>query len=118
MSEGECLFCSIVSGKEPAKVLLDLEDFLVIENKYPRAPVHILILDKQHNDKFGTISGDKVDDKYWGRAFKAIAQSLRVVGLEDNGEYEIVINGPSYAHFQHQHIHILGKYESGAGART
>ncbi len=118
MSKDECLFCSIVKGAEEAKVVLDLEEFLVIENKFPTAPVHLLVLDKKHREKFDTMSGDLNVDGYWSRVFKAVGSALALVGLDKSGEYELVCNGPSYAHFQHQHVHILGKYEDGAGSRT
>lgn len=118
MSADECLFCSIVSKTEPASILLELEDFIVIQNKYPKAPVHLLILDKKHNEKFDTISGGNVDPLYWGKVMSAVSQALKLVGLEKTGDYELVCNGPSYAHFQHQHIHILGKYSDSVGART
>jgi histidine triad (HIT) family protein len=43
-----CLFCKIVKGEEPKTLVYEDENFMVIENKYPVAPIHVLVLDKHH----------------------------------------------------------------------
>ncbi len=43
----DCLFCKIVEGTEPSEKVLETERFLVVKNKFPAAPVHVLVLDKK-----------------------------------------------------------------------
>ena len=44
--DNSCLFCKIVQNQEPKVLIFENEDFMVIENKYPVSPVHLLIVDK------------------------------------------------------------------------
>jgi len=46
-----CLFCNIISGIEPGNIVYKDNLFVVIENKYPKAPIHLLVLDRFHHDK-------------------------------------------------------------------
>ena len=72
----ECLFCRIVVGSEPSKKILETEEFLVIENKYPAAPVHVLVLSKVHYEKSQTLFGEPKG--FWDEMFfTAMALSTR-----------------------------------------
>jgi histidine triad (HIT) family protein len=107
MSQSECLFCKICSGEEESRRLLEIGDFVVIENKYPVAPVHVLVIDKHHREKKDTLAGVYSDRKYWDRMFDAIYVTIRHLGLDKTG-YKLVNNGAGYNHFEHEHFHILG----------
>jgi len=112
-----CLFCRIVRGLEPAKMVLESGDFVVIENKYPVAPVHVLVLDKKHREKAQTISGAYSDKKYWDKLFLTIYETIRHFGLDKTG-YKLVNNGAGYNHFEHEHFHILGGSKEEPGGAT
>lgn len=107
MSQSECLFCKICSGEEESRRILETGDFIVIENKYPVAPVHVLVLDKHHREKRDTLAGVFADKKYWDRMFDAIYVTIKHLGLDKTG-YKLVNNGAGYNHFEHEHFHILG----------
>lgn len=117
MYDENCLFCSIVKGEEPSKTVLELEDFVVIENKFPVAPVHVLVLDKHHKEKKDTLSGKYSDAEYWDKMFEAIYKSVKHLGLDKTG-YKLVNNGAGYNHFEHEHFHILGGSEEEPGGST
>lgn len=108
MRDENCLFCRIVSGEEVSEKVFETKDFLVIKNKYPQAPIHVLVLDKSHREKKDTISGKySVDEKYWDKMFEAIFGTITKLGLNESG-YKLVNNGAGYNHFEHEHFHILG----------
>lgn len=44
----ECLFCRIAAGEIPAKKAYEDDEFLVFHDIAPRAPVHLLMIPKQH----------------------------------------------------------------------
>ena len=102
-----CLFCQIVAGEAPSEKVLELEEFLVIKNKYPKAPVHVLVLDKSHRLKADTMSGVFQSDGYWDKMMAAAWEAIINLGLDKN-RYKIINNGAGYNHFEHQHIHIMG----------
>ncbi|MEY4163198.1 MAG: hypothetical protein RLZZ79_150, partial [Actinomycetota bacterium] len=43
-----CLFCKIVSGEIPAKLLVENERVIAFEDINPQAPTHILLIPKTH----------------------------------------------------------------------
>lgn len=115
MKTQDCLFCRIVEGSEPAKKILETEEFLVIENKYPVAPIHLLVLDKKHREKKETISGQVAP--YWDKMIAACDQAIKHFNLDKTG-YKLVNNGAGYNHFEHEHLHILGGSKEEPGGTT
>jgi histidine triad (HIT) family protein len=43
-----CLFCSIISHEIPSAPLYEDENYIVINDLYPKARVHMLLVPKQH----------------------------------------------------------------------
>ena len=122
--DNKCLFCKIVAGEEPSQKVFETDDFLVIRNKYPAAPVHVLVLDKKHREKKDTISGvfSKSPNNYWDKMFSAISGTITKLGLNKigsgNSGYKLVDNGAGYNHFEHEHFHILGGSKEEPGGST
>ena len=110
-----CLFCKIVKGEEPSRKVLETEKFVVIHNKYPVAPVHLLVLDKSHNEKADTVSGSL--RPYWDDFMEAVWKAIEHFNLDKTG-YKLVLNGAGYNHFEHEHMHILGGTKEEPGGRT
>ena len=46
--EPDCLFCKIVAGKIPARVVYQDDSVLAFHDIHPAAPVHFLIVPKSH----------------------------------------------------------------------
>lgn len=107
MKDENCLFCKITEGSEPSAKVLELSEFVVIKNKYPKAPVHVLVLDKKHREKKETMKGDYAKEEYWEKLMEAAWQAITHLGLDKTG-YKIINNGAGYNHFEHQHLHIMG----------
>ncbi|OGC54191.1 hypothetical protein A2797_00175 [candidate division WWE3 bacterium RIFCSPHIGHO2_01_FULL_48_15] len=103
----DCLFCKIVEGSEPSEKVLEHGDFLVIKNKFPVAPVHLLVLAKQHREKKDTISGQHAG--FWDGIFEAAWEAIKKMNLDN--AYKLVVNGGAYSHFPHEHLHVLGGAE-------
>lgn len=111
----ECLFCQIIAGEETSEQVLETEEFLVIKNKYPKAPVHLLVLDKEHREKSDTISGQYLS--YWDKMVEACWQAIKHFDLDKSG-YKLVNNGAGYNHFEHEHMHVLGGSKGEPGGET
>ena len=48
----DCVFCQIVDGKIPSNKVLENDKFLAFHDINPKAPVHVLIIPKNHIDNF------------------------------------------------------------------
>ena len=105
-----CLFCKIVAREEPAEIVDEDGDILVIKNKFPKAPVHLLVMPRNHVSK---TTAHKVDhDKLYGGLILKCGQMAEKMGLF-TGNYKIIINGPAVSHFDHEHLHLLGGWAPG-----
>ncbi len=113
--QNECLFCQIAKGQSPAKIVWENEHFLTIENKYPKAPVHVLVIPKSHTSKTDLVSIST--DGFWDQMMKAVFETIRILSLDKSG-YKLVNNGGGYNHFDHEHIHVMGGSKTEPGGET
>jgi diadenosine tetraphosphate (Ap4A) HIT family hydrolase len=51
-----CIFCKIVNGEIPNNTVHESEHFMAFHDLYPKAPIHILIIPKQHVDCFQNVT--------------------------------------------------------------
>ena len=50
ISKEDCIFCKIVNKKIPVDIIKETDNFIVIKDINPVAPVHLLIISKRHYD--------------------------------------------------------------------
>ena len=106
MGEADCLFCKIVAGKIPAKVVHDDPDVLVFEDINPQAPIHLLVIPKKHIPTLNDVAPE--DEAVVGRLFTVAARLAKQRGIADRG-WRVVINVNRDAHqlVFHVHLHLL-----------
>ena len=111
----DCLFCKIANHLEPAKIISEDEEIIVVESKFPQAPIHLLVLPKIHLDK--TEAHKTLHDGLYDRLIQTCGKTAEKLGLAE-GDYKIIINGRANAHFDHEHLHLLGRlaHRSSKGA--
>jgi histidine triad (HIT) family protein len=103
----DCIFCTIISGGIPAERVLENEEFLAIPDINPKAPVHLLVLPKEHVSSLEEASG-------WppGRAARLldfVSSAAAAAGLSESGYRVVANNGPDAGQeIDHLHLHILG----------
>ena len=101
----DCIFCKIVEGLLPSKKVYEDDKILAIYDLEPQAPVHILVMPKQH-----ICCADAIDESnceivsYIFTKIPVIAKKLELT----NG-YRIVNNCGDDARqsVKHIHFHIL-----------
>ena len=102
----DCLFCKIVAGEIPSKKVYEDDDYLAFWDIAPKAPVHILLIPKQHIVNLFSLNDDNraVVEKMISKA-PEIAQEM---GLADG--FRVVANtGPGGGQeVDHIHFHIMG----------
>ena len=107
MSENECLFCKIGRGEVPASRLLENDDIVAFRDINPQAPVHILIIPREHITTLGEV--DDARAELVGKLHLAARDLARRAGLDNHG-WRVVTNVGSDAGqtVQHLHLHLLG----------
>ena len=101
------IFCKIINGELPAERVYEDGDYIVIKDIHPEAPVHLLIIPKQH---YETLHDFKAGDaELLGKAFLVAEKVAQQVGIHDKG-YRLVINEGEHGGklVPHLHIHLLG----------
>ena len=103
----ECLFCSIVSGKVPADRVLETPRTIAFRDINPQAPVHVLVIPKQHLADLSALA-----EAGGGLLDEVAAQAREVAiatGVADSG-YRVVFNTGAQAGqtVAHAHAHVLG----------
>lgn len=98
-----CPFCAIARKKLPAEIVYEDEHALAFRDIRPQAPVHVLIVPKEH-----AASVDDVQDSaLWSRLMPAVKATAAKLGV--SGGYRLVVNcGESAGQtVPHLHIHLL-----------
>jgi histidine triad (HIT) family protein len=103
----DCLFCRIVSGSVPATVVHRDEHTLAFRDINPQAPVHILVIPREHIASLDAALDHHGD--VLGRLQLAARDLARSEGIAEGG-YRTVLNigadGGQTVH--HVHLHLLG----------
>jgi histidine triad (HIT) family protein len=102
----DCIFCRIISGQIPAKIAYEDEKFIAIHDVAPKAPLHILIIPKQHHASILDLSDDQ---DLLGKMMALAARLAVQEGVDEKG-FRLVINtGPAGGQsVDHLHLHLLG----------
>ena len=72
-----CVFCKIMNKLLPAKIIKENDFVFAIEDKFPKAPIHYLIIPKRHIEDLKDITEDD-RDFLWGmlRMIRDLAKEL------------------------------------------
>ena len=99
-----CIFCKIVKGEIPSDRILENDDFMAFHDLYPKAPIHILIIPKEHVDCFQDMSPDMM-----AKATLFIQEVALKMGIDKSGYRLITNNGDDGGQeIHHLHFHLLG----------
>ncbi|SHM05680.1 histidine triad (HIT) family protein [Caldanaerovirga acetigignens] len=103
----ECVFCKIAKKEIPASVVYEDEDVIAFKDINPQAPIHLLIIPKNHLSSIMEVdenNGDLV------KKIVKVAQSLARENNIDKKGFRLVVNtgddGGQTVH--HLHFHLLG----------
>ncbi|MGI6732961.1 MAG: histidine triad nucleotide-binding protein [Anaerovoracaceae bacterium] len=102
-----CIFCKIANKEIPGNIVYEDDLIIAFHDLQPQAPVHVLIIPKEHIASLDEVTFDHMEVMGWLMAkVKDIASNL---GLE-NG-YRLVSNcgEDGLQTVKHLHFHLLGK---------
>jgi histidine triad (HIT) family protein len=103
----DCLFCKIIAGQIPGKVVYQDETLVVLQDINPQAPTHVLIVPRRHIATLNDLAPE--DDGLVGEMTRRAAAIARENGHADRG-YRTVFNTNAEAGQSvfHIHMHVLG----------
>ena len=107
MTDPDCLFCKIIAGQIPARKVHEDDLVVAIEDINPVAPVHQLLMPRQHIASAADLG--EGDSAMLGRLFAVAAQLAAAAGLPERG-YRLVSNVGAEAgqSVPHLHVHLVG----------
>ena len=107
-----CIFCKIVAGEIPSSKVYEDDKILAFNDIEPQAPVHIIIIPKEHIPSANAINESNAD--VIAHIFKVIPEIAKEAGIAENG-YRIVNNcGKDGGQtVEHIHFHLTGGREFG-----
>ena len=102
----DCLFCRIVAGEIPAKIVHRDDTLVAFRDINPQAPLHVLIIPTKHIATVNDIAAE--DDALVGSMFRRAAAIAAEHGYAERG-YRTVLNtnrdaGQTVFHI---HLHLL-----------
>ncbi|GAA5414684.1 HIT family protein [Ureaplasma ceti] len=109
-----CIFCKIVAGEIPAKVVGENEGAIAFLDINPNTLGHTLVIPKAHFDNFSSADANSLQAV--SSLAAEVAQKMKTSELKAQGvnylSNEGEIAGQVVNHF---HLHVIPKYQVGIG---
>ena len=105
--DAECIFCKIAAREIPAEILHESDTVVAFRDSNPKAPVHILLIPKEH-----VVAVDQIEGRHGGvlaDLMQAATHLANAEGIAESG-WRLVTNvGPDSGQTVfHLHFHLLG----------
>jgi len=102
----DCLFCKIIAGQIPSKMVYQDDTLVAFSDINPQAPLHVLIVPKRHIASLNELAPG--DDALVGSLFRRAAALAKEHGYDQRG-YRTVFNTNREAGQTvfHIHLHLL-----------
>ena len=110
MTEENCIFCKIANGDIPADFVAQTDRLVVFKDIKPMAPVHLLILPRQHIRSINDL--DEADKPLIADMIMTAREMAVRMGVDQSG-YRLFFNvekGGGQEVF-HLHLHLIGGWE-------
>jgi histidine triad (HIT) family protein len=102
----ECIFCRIARGEIPSKKVYEDEDVFAFHDQRPQAPVHFLIVPKEHVPSL--YDAGMAQQRALGKMLALAGELARKEGASEG--FRTIINTGRVGHQEvyHLHMHVLG----------
>jgi histidine triad (HIT) family protein len=102
-----CLFCEIVAGRAPARMVYSDDEVVAFHDIKPQAPTHILVVPRRHITSLLDLSPE--DEGLTGALVRRAREIARERDLDGRG-FRLVMNCGDDAGYSvfHIHLHLLG----------
>ena len=101
-----CIFCRIIEGTIPSRIVFEDDRILVIEDITPQAPLHLLLIPKVHFTN--CLDMQPEHDAVMGYLLRKAGEIARERGIADDGFRLVQNNGAGAGQSVfHLHVHML-----------
>lgn len=109
---GECIFCKIINRELPSEIYYEDDRVIAIKDINPAAPVHVLIIPKEHIASVKDI--DESNSQVLIDIHRVANKLAQELGISQKG-YRIITNCGEAAGqtVLHLHYHLLGGVDMG-----
>jgi histidine triad (HIT) family protein len=106
-SPPNCVFCGIIAGQKPGKIVFQDDRATAFWDIHPVAPVHMLIVPNKHISSVNEITPE--DEPLIGHLF-IVARQIASQEEIDRSGYRVILNTGSNAGQAvfHLHLHLIG----------
>ena len=103
----DCIFCKIIAGEIPAKIVFEDDVCFAFHDIDPQAPTHVLLIPREHIASLDEL-GDS-NSALMGHIVTVAARLAKELGVADSG-YRLVANcnADGGQVVFHIHFHLLG----------
>jgi histidine triad (HIT) family protein len=102
----DCIFCKIAAGQIPADRVYEDERVVVFKDIYPKAPVHLLMVPREHVESLEAVTSEH--DALLAHMLRTLPVVAQQAGLT-NGFRTIINTGRGGGQeVPHLHLHLLG----------
>lgn len=99
----DCVFCKIAAKEIPSSIVYEDADVVAFKDLNPRAPLHVLVVPRQHIEKLAHLDNESLA----GKLTLAATKVAKDAGYDEN--FRLVVNngaGAGQSVF-HVHFHVL-----------
>jgi histidine triad (HIT) family protein len=107
----DCLFCQITSGAAPAEVVHQGEGIMAFRDKFPQAPVHVLVTPVRHVGSAHELTDDDAD--LLATCFRVARKVAAQEGIADGYRIATNVGTRGGQAISHLHFHVLGGRQLG-----
>ena len=101
-----CIFCKIIAGEIPSSKVYEDDKVYAFRDINPQAPVHILVVPREHIESADAISAD--NSSVVAAVFEAIPKIAAACSLENGYRVITNIGEDGCQSVKHIHFHLLG----------
>ena len=102
----DCIFCNIINKTQPAEIIYEDDMFLVFKDIKPLAPVHVLILPKEH---IGSVNDLKNSHKKLIGELVLLAKKIaNEQNITDGYKLTFSVGRKGGQLIDHMHLHLMG----------
>ena len=105
----DCIFCNIINKEMPADVLYEDDKFVAFKDVKPSAPVHILIVPKEHIASINDL--DKKHCGMIGDMFLLAKKLAEEQGISDGYKLAFNTGRKGGQSVDHLHSHLKGGWK-------